>query len=125
MNTEYLIFNSRDEFLRVKVSDIVYFESDGNYTGIVSANKLKSSVCMNLAHMEGLLAERLGDKRAMFVRVGKRHIINTNYLYMIAPARQRLVLSDMESFVYQLGISKEALSKLKVLMVGLASKGNK
>ena len=30
----YLYFNCRDEFLRLDVEKIVYFESDGNYTDI-------------------------------------------------------------------------------------------
>ncbi len=35
MNSDYLIFNSRDEILRVKVQNVVYFESEGNYTSMV------------------------------------------------------------------------------------------
>ena len=30
--TNFLFFNSRDELLRLDISKIVYFESDGNYT---------------------------------------------------------------------------------------------
>lgn len=30
--TKYLYLNSRDEFFRLDISKIVYFESDGNYT---------------------------------------------------------------------------------------------
>lgn len=29
--TNFLFFNSRDELLRLDISKIVYFESDGNY----------------------------------------------------------------------------------------------
>lgn len=121
MNLDYLLFNSRDELLRVKVQNIVYFESEGNYTAMVTVNKLRPTVCMNLAHVEQLLAERLGDRRAMFVRVGKRHIVNIKYLYSIVPAKQRLVLSDQSTFAYQLEISKEALTKMKQLVVKLNS----
>lgn len=119
MELDYLIFNSRDELLRVKVQNIVYFESEGNYTSMITVNKLRPTVCMNLSHMEQLLADRLGERRAMFVRVGKRHIVNMNYLYAITPAKQRLVLSDDATFAYQLEISKEALAKMKQLVVKL------
>ena len=52
MKNVYLHLNSRDEFLRIDISKIVYFEADGNYTNIVLANKLKGVVCMNLAAMK-------------------------------------------------------------------------
>lgn len=123
-NLDYLLFNSRDELLRVKVQNIVYFESEGNYTSMVTINKLRPTVCMNLGHIEQLLAGRIGDKRVVFVRVGKRHIVNVNYLYSIVPAKQRLVLSDQSTFAYQLDISKEALAKMKQLVVKL-NKNNK
>ncbi len=119
MNSDYLIFNSRDEILRVKLQNVVYFESEGNYTAIVATNKLRPTVCMNLGHMEQLLAEKLGDRRAMFVRVGKRHIVNMNFLYSITPAKQQLVLSDLSTFAFKLEISKDALAKMKQLVVKL------
>lgn len=117
MESDFLILNSRDELLRVNIRNIVYFESNGNYTSMVTVNKLRPTVCMNLAHMEKLLADRLGEKRYMFVRVGKRHIVNMNYLYAITQAKQRLVLSDSSTFAYQLEVSKEALAKMKQFVV--------
>lgn len=119
MNSDYLIFNSRDEILRIKIQNIVYFESEGNYTAMVTTNKLRPTVCINLGHMEQLLAEKLGDRRAMFVRVGKRHIVNMDFLYSITPAKQRLILSDLSTFAFKLEMSKEALVKMKQLVVNL------
>ena len=119
MNSDYLIFNSRDEILRVKIQNIVYFESEGNYTAMVTTNKLRPTVCVNLGHMEQLLAEKLAERRAMFVRVGKRHIVNMNFLYSITPAKQRLVLSDLNTFAFKIEVSKEALVKMKQLVVKL------
>ena len=43
-----LYFNSRDELLRVNIDNVVFFEGDGGYTDIVSANELRSCVGMNL-----------------------------------------------------------------------------
>lgn len=66
MDRQLLVFNSRDEMLRIDVSSIVYFEADGNYTYIVTCNKLKSDVCMNLGQMEDVLAQRLKEKKSIF-----------------------------------------------------------
>lgn len=114
---KYLYLNSRDEFYRVDISKIIYFESDGNYTNIVLSNKVKGTVCMNLARMQEILHESLKDSVGIFARVGKRHIINLNYVYQIAIVRQKLVLSDGENFEYQLAVSKDALKGLRDMYV--------
>ena len=75
---QYLFLNSRDELLRIDIQNIVYFEADGNYTNIISVNKLKGVVCVNLAQMQKLLSERLLEKANIFARVGKKYIVNLN-----------------------------------------------
>lgn len=115
--TRYLYLNSRDEFFRVDITKIVYFESDGNYTNILLNNKMRATVCMNLAQMQSILGESLKEDAGIFARIGKRHIINLNYVYQIAILRQKLVLSDGEHFEYQVNISKDALKKLRDMYV--------
>ncbi len=115
--TRYLYLNSRDEFFRVDITKIVYFESDGNYTNIMLNNKMKATVCMNLAQMQSILSESLKDAAGIFARVGKRHIINLTFVYQIAILRQKLTLSDGENFEYQIGVSKDALKKLRDMYV--------
>lgn len=123
---KYLYLNSRDEFFRVDISKIVYFESDGNYTHIVLSNKIRATVCMNLTQMQNILDKSLKDTAVIFARVGKRHIINLNHVYQIAIVRQKLTLSDGENFEYQLNVSKEALKKLRDLYIsGFNSKETK
>lgn len=113
MEKEFLYINSRDELLRIDISQIVYFEANGNYTNIVVSNKLKSLANMNLAQTEKALETRLKEKASIFARVGKRFIVNLNYVYHINLTKQALVLTDYKNFVFQLPISKEALRKLK------------
>ena len=120
---EYIYFNSRDELLRVDVSSIVYFEAEGNYTRIVLANGYETLVCINLGKMEKMLSAKLQEKAQRFARIGKRHIINLNFILQITPLKQTLVLSDQKSFQYSLDISKEALKNLKELIIN--SKHNK
>lgn len=115
--TKYLYLNSRDEFFRVDISKIVYFESDGNYTNIILNNKMKGTVCMNLVQMQSILSESLKDAAGIFARVGKRHIINLTFVYQIAILRQKLTLSDGENFEYQINVSKDALKKLRDMYV--------
>ena len=114
---QYVFFNSRDELQRIEVSKIVYFEADGNYTSIVMVNKLRASVCMNLGEMEHALAEQLSGGQNYFMRIGKRFIINMQYVYSINVLKQQLILSDYDHFAFQVNISKEALRKMKELML--------
>jgi DNA-binding LytR/AlgR family response regulator len=113
----YIFFNSRDELHRIEVSKVVYFEADGNYTDIVMVNKLRASVCMNLGEMEKALAEQLGPTDKTFMRIGKRFIINMQYIYQINVLKQQLILSDYDHFAFQISISKDALKKMKELML--------
>lgn len=119
MNTSipYIYFNSRDELQRIEVSKIVYCEADGNYTDIVMVNKLRASILMNLGEMEKALAAQLGSEAQMFMRIGKRFIINLQYVYSINVLKQQLILSDYDHFAFQVTISKEALKKMKELML--------
>lgn len=120
---EYVYFNSRDELLRVDVPSIVFLEAEGNYTRIVLANGFEALVCINLGKMEKMLSAKLQEKAQRFARIGKRHIINLNYILQIIPLKQTLILSDQKSFQYSLDISKEALKNLKELIIN--SKHNK
>ena len=119
MNTNYLFLNSRDELLRIDISKIVYFEADGNYTYIILTNKLRPTIGINLAQTEKLLNERLRERSRIFARIGKRYIINLNYVYQINVLKQRLVLSDYTNFAFQLEVSKEALKKLKEIFLSV------
>ncbi|MBP3228534.1 MAG: LytTR family transcriptional regulator [Bacteroidaceae bacterium] len=118
-NSNLVYFNSRDELLRIDLSNVVYIEADGNITEVVCANKLKAPVSMNLAAMEQFLSKQTGELARSFVRIGKRYIVNLTTIYRINLRLQKLTLSDNDRFVYQLDISKEALKKLRELMLEL------
>lgn len=117
MTQQLVFFNSRDTLIRLDFSKIVYFEGDGNYTNIVTANKLKFCVTMNLAHTEDALAKQLGDQAKHFMRIGKRFIVNMKFISKIDVQKQTLILSDYSLFVYQLPVSKEALKTVKDIVI--------
>lgn len=104
---------SRDTVVRIDISKIVYFESDGNYTSIMAANKFKTTIGLNLVGVERELRRQLGCHMNCFVRVGKRYIVNMNFICFINVLKQQLILSDSDSFSHVLSISREALRKLK------------
>ena len=117
MTQQRIYFNSRDKLIRLDIQKIVYFEGDGNYTYIVTANKQKVCVTMNLSHTEEALAAQLGDNAKQFMRIGKRFIVNMNYIYQVDIQKQTLMLSDCEHFLFQMPVSKEALKTVKELVI--------
>ena len=113
----FLYFNSRDEFHRLDISKIMYFEADGNYTNIFMANKLKATVGLSLSQMEKFLTESLHEKARCFVRVGKGCILNVNHIVRIDVPHQFVIVTDYTQGGYQISISKEALKILKSIMM--------
>lgn len=121
----YLHLNSRNELLRIDVSKVVYFEADGNYTNIILMNKLKDVVCVNLGQIQKMLTERLKENAMFFARIGRKYIINHTFVYKINISKQRLILSDGNSFVFQIEVSKETLKRLKDLYTNVNNDKNK
>ena len=72
---------------------------------------------MNLLQVQDLLSKSLKEAAKIFARVGRKHIVNLNYVFQIAILRQRLILSDGDRFAYSLAISKDALKKLREIFV--------
>ena len=114
---DFLYFNTRDEFDRIDISRIICFQSDGNYTNVVLTNKLKIVLGISLSKMESYLSSSLKEKASCFARVGKGCIINMNYILRINVLKQYVVLTDYDTSNYQVSISKDALKKLKDIMV--------
>jgi hypothetical protein len=111
---EILIFNRRDELIKVNLNDIVYFQADGNYSNMVMASQKEQLLTINLSKIQVTLVEQLGHQSALFERVGRDLIIRRAYLFSIQTLRQKLILLIPNSGkLFELHVSKEALKKLK------------
>lgn len=117
MIRKLIYFNSRDKLIRLDVQKIAFFEGDGNYTYMVTANKQRVCITMNLAHTEDALAVQMGEKAKEFMRIGKRFIVNMNYIFQVDIQKQILMLSDCEHFIFQLPVSKDALKAVKEIVI--------
>lgn len=116
MSDKILLFNTRDELTRIRLDKVCYFEADGNYTNVYFANGVKTTLLTSLVNLESLLGGNIPATVNIFVRIGKRFIINSSYVFQINVLRQRLILSDLSNpTVYQLPVSKEALKNLRSL----------
>lgn len=113
-----LFFNTRDEVTRIKLDRVMYFESDANYTHVIFANGVRTTILTSLVHLEVLISNVLKERHGVFIRIGKKYIINSTFVFQINVPRQRLILTDLvSSQVHTLTISKDAIKKLKSLYV--------
>ena len=117
-NNTHLYFNTRDELLKVPLSQVVYFEAEGNYSAIYFRNGLQSQVLASLNTIERLISDSFKlqqqDEHLVFIRIGRRYIVNIEYIYHINVLKQKLLLTDFVSArAYELNVSKEALKNLK------------
>lgn len=111
-----LFFNTRDEMIKVKLDKVACFEADSNYCHVAFINGAKATLLTSLVNIEQLLTERFRGEDPMFIRIGKRYIVNRRFIFQINVLRQKLILSDFVSpTVLELSISKEALKSLKQL----------
>ncbi|MDR2469798.1 MAG: LytTR family transcriptional regulator [Tannerella sp.] len=112
----YLIIKTRDEFLRIKINDILYLEADRNYTKLMLNAGIQFTFAINIGRIEEMLRNQVLDYKSMLMRVGKSYIINKNYILQINLPKQKLLLLTPGGKPRELIVSKEPLKILKDLL---------
>lgn len=114
MDNFHIIFNNRNELIRINPLEVMYYEAYGNYCYAMFGNKIKVMLPVGLTDMERILTQQLKEKARVFLHIGKRFIVNTEYILQVNVAKQQLLLSDMVApTAFNLPVSKEALKKIK------------
>ncbi len=111
-----LTFTSTSEILRIPSDALVYVTADGNYSVMTLADGNDYLLTMQLGHVERHIAEMLSGEDNRFIRIGKSLIVNRQFITLINPQRQKMVLSDCRTFSHEVTASKEALRALKDLL---------
>lgn len=109
----YLIIKTRDELLRIKIGQILYFEADRNYTKLFLSNGIQFTFAINIGKIEEILENQVSGSTRILMRVGKSYIINKNTILQINLPKQKLLLLSSEGKPRELTISKDPLKGLK------------
>jgi DNA-binding LytR/AlgR family response regulator len=112
----YLIIKTRDELLRIKIGQILYFEADRNYTKLFLSNGIQFTFAINIGKIEEILETQVTGSSRILMRVGKSHIINKNHILQINLPKQKLLLLSTEGKPRELIISKDPLKVLKDIL---------
>jgi DNA-binding LytR/AlgR family response regulator len=109
-----LCLTSRDELIIIDLRKVAYMEADGNYTSVFMIDGMKIMLSFGLGKMEDYLKGSMDlDEPSPFTRLGRKLIINENYLFRISITRQKLVLSDQISHSYVIPLAKNLLKAYK------------
>lgn len=119
----YLMIKTRDELLRIKIGQILYFEADRNYTKLLLSNGIQFTFAINIGKIEELLEKQVSGSNDMLMRVGKSHIINKTHILQINLPKQKLLLLTQEGKPRELVISKDPLKQLKESLEKEVEKG--
>lgn len=119
----YLMIKTRDELLRIKIGQILYFEADRNYTKLLLSNGIQFTFAINIGKIEELLEKQVSGSNDMLVRVGKSHIINKTHILQINLPKHKLLLLTQEGKPRELVISKDPLKQLKEALEKEVEKG--
>ncbi len=80
-------------------------------------------VSYQLGQIEDMIGNQLGESGNNFIRLGRGLIINSDFIYSIDVAKQRLILSDCLNCYHELSASREVLIKLKAYLDALIQNG--
>ena len=114
-----IIFNTRDEFIKVDIEKMVYALAEDNYVQMVFLNGQKALVCTSLNSLERLILSVLRKEQyGSYTRIGRSLIVNNAYITHINLPKQHLVLSDLDTIKpIVLSVPKAALKVLKTTLL--------
>ena len=113
--TTPIIFNTRDELIKVDIDKMIYAMAEDNYVHLFFRNGQSVMVTTTLQSLEQLILSVIAkNKKGVYTRIGRKYIVNNTYIMQINTLKQQRVLSDMDVIKpITLNISKEALKVLK------------
>ena len=108
-----IIISKGTELVRVPADCLMYVSSDGNYSNLVTSDGRSRIVTFQLGQIEDVINDQLGDDGMIFLRLGRSHIINSEYIYLVDVAKQLLILSDFNGSFHEVSASNAVLPTLK------------
>lgn len=122
---ELILQNTGSELLKVRPSDILYVESDGNYCRMILTGGFSQQLWFSRKKFISAISSQMKSERPVFVVVGRSWIINMNYIYRINPLLGELVLFDpCTPSQIKLHASQDALNRLKNEIMALNKTGD-
>ncbi|MDR1348138.1 MAG: response regulator transcription factor [Prevotellaceae bacterium] len=107
-NTKYS-FHTYNSTLIISASEIVYCEADGNYCKMFTDKYTEEAIFERLNNIE---AKLLSTK--LFIRAGKKHLVNKKSIYRLNLRRQSCHLKTSINNFYEVKLSAGGFAALKI-----------
>ncbi|MBR0532373.1 MAG: LytTR family transcriptional regulator DNA-binding domain-containing protein [Bacteroidales bacterium] len=108
-----IVISKGTELFQIPARRLVYISSDGNYSNAVTQDGRSLLLSYQLGQLEDIIADQLGETGFDFVRLGRKLIVNMDFVHYVDVAKQQLILSDCAGCRHELSASREVLVKLK------------
>ena len=95
-----IVISKGTELFLIPARRLVYISSDGNYSNAVTQDGRSLLLSYQLGQLEDMIADQLGDTGFDFVRLGRRLIVNMDFVHYIDVARQLLHLPSSSLWAY-------------------------
>ena len=114
---EILIHNGGTELIKVRSSDIIYVEAEGNYCCMYLTGGFKQQLWFNRQKFIAIINEQMRAEKPVFISVGRSFIVNLAHIYLINPVQGDMILYDSKApQQFKLHASQEALNRLKEMI---------
>ncbi|MDR1199723.1 MAG: response regulator transcription factor [Prevotellaceae bacterium] len=102
-------FHTFNSTLIISASEIVYCEADGNYCKMFTDKYTEEAIFERLGNVEAKLLST-----ELFVRAGKRHLVNRKNIYKLDTRKQSCYLKTSINKFYEVNLSAGGFAALKI-----------
>lgn len=111
MDKNQLCLRNYGELFNIDLGQTIYFMADDHYTNVYYSSGAHFLIPFGLSRVEAQLAA-LGSRGAQFRRLGRTHIVNTDFIFHINAVRQTVSVSDMRGGSHQIKLPKATIHAL-------------
>lgn len=109
--TTNLYLGAHDEFYLINLDMVMYIQADDHYSHVYYATGITFMVSYGLSKIENLISEQ-HPRQSKFLRLGRKYIVNTTYVFHVNTIKQIILLTDINSNTHSLHIPKPVLREL-------------
>ena len=95
----------------INLEMVMYFQADDHYSHVYYATGATFMVSYGLSQIETFIAEQ-HPFQSNFLRLGRKYVINTSFLFHINTVKQISLLNDLSGTSHSLHIAKPVLRDL-------------
>lgn len=111
-----LVFHTYDGFTNVRSDQVLFFEADDHYCNIVYYSGYSFMLPFGLGMVEGMLKEGNNEENNNFLRLGRKYIVNIDYVHQVNTVTQTLTFINATASKVSIKLPKMVLRELMEIL---------